>query len=768
MAEEGGTLLVKTSVRVTEHMLSGFILRFLEDPTQAVFIAFGLTGPVLFEPEKHRNVKKVWMSGAADWASISAHHGLGDEGGIQDGRQRPGNFIHHSTNNTINVIGDNNRVVRSDGLGDRHMIVTQMMGLLSQYIIRGAEHDSSARDPPPRCHPETRVKLIARIIAWFEDQASLELLLWITGPAGVGKSAIVQTFTEYLVKSRLLGASVFISRPNKRDNPDGIFITVAYQLATRIEAYRNHIVERLRLDPELLRGDLQAQFTTFIVEPFTVKQIGASGRRWGILLDGLDELRGTDAQCEIIQLISSFVHEYPNAPLAWIIASRPESHISNTFEDDEVRLSCRSEHIPIDSTEACADVERFLRSSFKTTQKKFRHCVSSDWPSKTDFLKLTAAASGLFIYAEVAMQFIRDSGHADPVARFTVLLSVIDCSNAIPSEENPFLHLDALYHQILSSIPSTMWPTTKQLLGVSIYRPWVSNSTFLTLRGMSIFFGMTQSTVYASLDKSRSTLKISDWKVAHKKMLTFLHASFSDYLRDSKRSRDFYVGSEEDVKEEVWLRLLEIWKKCCGDDIATSSVELAWHQYCSELTDQSSSRAIEKFHTNLFRDAIYGLVRAMQGISQYPKESPAYTSLRKLHMRKFYYIFKEYGSLWDFVDITLSISPEPRHIGFLREVRLKDLEFGHLDWKEMSPAHDHFEKKSKNSSRTLITHGPCSSAELTAFVSDLKSLQEDSPELEVRIVGGVPKERVAVFKRPLKENPRRLSHFIYYVIPYPE
>ncbi|KAF7761310.1 hypothetical protein Agabi119p4_10719 [Agaricus bisporus var. burnettii] len=69
--------LEKTSVRVTEHMLSGFILRFLEDPTQAVFIAFGLTGPVLFEPEKHRNVKKVWMSGAADWASISAHHGLG-------------------------------------------------------------------------------------------------------------------------------------------------------------------------------------------------------------------------------------------------------------------------------------------------------------------------------------------------------------------------------------------------------------------------------------------------------------------------------------------------------------------------------------------------------------------------------------------------------------------------------------------------------------------------------------------------------------------
>ncbi|XP_006456994.1 hypothetical protein AGABI2DRAFT_181391 [Agaricus bisporus var. bisporus H97] len=679
-------------------------------------------------PGRRWNRFKAWM-----WDFFF----LEDEDGIQDGRQRPGNFIHHSTNNTINVIGDNNRVVRSDGQGDRHMIVKQVIDLLSQHIIRGSAHDSSARKPPPRCHPQTRVKLIARIIAWFENQASLEFLLWITGPAGVGKSAVVQTFAEYLVKSHRLGASVFLSRPNKRDNPHGVFITIAYQLTKRVDGYRDYIVERLRLDPELLSGDLQAQFMTFIVEPFVEKKIGAGGKRWGILLDGLDELRGSDAQCEIIQLIVSFTHEHPNAPLAWIIASRPESHISNVFEDDEVRGTYWSEYIPIDSTEACADVERFLRSSFKTTQKKFRHCVSSDWPSKTDFLKLTAAASGLFIYAQVAMQFIQDSNHADPVARFKVLLSVIDCSNAVTSEENPFLHLDALYHQILSSIPSTLWPTTKQLLGVAIYRV-MYGSRIRTLRGMSILFGITQNTVYASLDKSRSTLKISDWKVAHKKPLTFLHASFSDYLKDSKRSRDFYVGSQEDVKEEVWLRLLEIWNKCCGDDIATSSVELAWHQYCSEFTGQSSSRAIEKFHTSLFSDTVHGLVKAMHDISQNSKESPAYTSLRKLHMRKLYYISKEDGSLRYYV------------YRFLREVQLKDLEFGHLDWKEMSPARAHYGRKSKISSATWITHG------------------ESSPELEVRIVGGVPKERVAVFKRPLKEGAENIYDFMYYAIPYPE
>ncbi|KAF7761309.1 hypothetical protein Agabi119p4_10718 [Agaricus bisporus var. burnettii] len=695
-----------------------------------------------------------------------------DEDELQDGPRRstgPGGFFQNAQNFTLNnpimnhVEGNQYNIAPTEG--DRK-IVAKIMNSLLQHSIRGTAHDSSARDPLPRCHPETRVKLIARITAWFEGQASLELLLWITGPAGVGKSAVVQTFAEYLVKSHRLGASVFLSRPNKRDNPNGIFITIAYQLATRIDAYSDYIIERLSRDPELPSRGMQAQFVAFIVEPFVEKKIGAGGKRWGILLDGLDELRGTDAQCEIIQLIISFAHEHPNAPLVWIIASRPESQISNMFEDDEVRGTYWSEYIPIDSTEACADVERFLRSSFEKTKKKFRHCVSSDWPSKTDFLKLTAAASGLFIYAEVAMQFIRDSGHADPVARFKVLLSVIDCSNAVPSEENPFLHLDALYHQILSSIPSTVWPTTKQLLGMAIYGRKILLPKFFTLRGMSILLGITRSTVYACLDKSRSTLKISDWKVAHKKPLTFLHASFSDYLKDSKRSRDFYVGSEEDVEEEVSLRLLAIWNKFCGDDIDTS--ELAWHQYCSELTDQSSSRAIEKFHTNLFRNTTFSLIGAMHDISQNSKESPASTSLRKLRMRKFCYILKEDGYLWYFVDQTQRISPEPCHIGFLREVQLKDLEFGHLDWNEMSPVHAHYGKKSKISSKTWITHRPRSSAELTAFVSDLKSLQESLPELEVRIIGGVPKERVAVFKRPLIENPVHSSDFMSYVIPYPE
>jgi hypothetical protein len=597
------------------------------------------------------------------------------------------------------------------------------MTLLSQHIIQGAAHDSSARSPPPRCHPDTRVKLIARTTAWFEGEALQELLLWITGPAGVGKSAIVQTFAEYLAKSKSLGASVFISRPNKRNNPNGIFITIAYQLSTRIEAYRNYIVERISLDPELLRGDMEAQFATFIVEPFVERKIGAGGKRWGILLDGLDELRGEDPQCNIIQLISTFVRDHGNVPLAWIIASRPESHISNTFEDDEVRRSCCTEYIPIDSTEACEDVERFLRSSFKAIQRKYRQSLPNDWPSDTDFLQLTVAASGLFVYAQVVMEFIRDPDCADPALRFEILISVISRSTDVPTSDNPFVHLDAVYHEILSSIPPTHWGAAKLLLGFTVYEiDYLRLQRFRTLRGMSILFSLSRNTVYASLTKCRSALKIPDWKVAHKENLTFLHASFADYLKDSRRSADYYVGDISDIERVVASNLVELWKQCSGDDIAPGTcgvlvlilnvdvilfsalVESTWLQYCSTLGGEKPSSAVSKLHADLFHGTVSSVSKFPLHIWVKRRSSMAdlyELPLLEVHMAKLCYHISpiDLGAFVDFEVHDPNSQLQSRdsvisqhgtlssdNIKLCRKVQLGSLKFGHLDWKGTSPA----------------------------------------------------------------------------------
>jgi hypothetical protein len=78
------------------------------------------------------------------------------------------------------------------------------------------------------------------------------------------------------------------------------------------------MAKRLSLDSQLVNRDVATQFKTFIVNPF-VEKIGTGGRRWDILLDGLEEPEGEDAQCEIIQLISTFTHNHRDARLIWII-----------------------------------------------------------------------------------------------------------------------------------------------------------------------------------------------------------------------------------------------------------------------------------------------------------------------------------------------------------------------------------------------------------------------------------------------------------------
>ncbi len=91
----------------------------------------------------------------------------------------------------------------------------------------GADVDSSARYPPPQCHPGTREWLTKKIEEWLFDEQRKWDLLWLYGPAGVGKSAVAQTIAEYSLENGRLGAA-FFSRTNDRSDYARLWITIAY------------------------------------------------------------------------------------------------------------------------------------------------------------------------------------------------------------------------------------------------------------------------------------------------------------------------------------------------------------------------------------------------------------------------------------------------------------------------------------------------------------------------------------------------------------
>ncbi|KAF9450804.1 hypothetical protein P691DRAFT_797668 [Macrolepiota fuliginosa MF-IS2] len=300
---------------------------------------------------------------------------------------------------------------------------------LAERTIDGAEFDSSARDPPPRCHPGTRAEIITDAQEWLRVLDADKRILWLCGPVGVGKSAIVQSLAELQADSgeRRIGATLFFSRTFQRNDPSRVWTTISFQLAEKEPRYLAYVQEQLHSNPKLLEKGMREQFRKLIAEPFGLREVIKPSQPLFIFLDGLDECKGENAQTEIVQLISEFVHTYPKAPLLWVIASRPEQHLKIAFQNEHVRKVLRKIYIPVDSNEACRDVERFLRAEFESIRRKYPYAIPRgllQWPQECDFLALAHSARGLFVLASAVMRFIDDPFVGDPVSQLELMVSI--------------------------------------------------------------------------------------------------------------------------------------------------------------------------------------------------------------------------------------------------------------------------------------------------------------------------------------------------------
>ncbi|TEB19029.1 hypothetical protein FA13DRAFT_1744795 [Coprinellus micaceus] len=463
-------------------------------------------------------------------------------------------------------------------------------------ISVGCMHNSAARVDAPKCHEETRTAVQDDIFSWMSRGAPDEVL-WLTGPAGAGKSAIMGTVCDRLKQSGQLVATFFFAEYLGRTSKESFITTLAYQLQRHPhvdESISQAMLTAIRRDPAVFEMSLKEQAEILILQPLRCSRSPtpfSSTLPMAIVIDGVDEcgevLYGTSSgrsrqsdQIEVLSVLLLAISD-PSFPFRIIVASRPETRIRAFFT--ESAASKFTEIFLDDKYSPDDDIRLFLKSKFA---EFCRRCGidPSTWPSEEVIQKLVEDASGQFIYVATVLRFI-DTPGTSPHAQLDIILKIKP-----QDASNPFSALDALYTSILRSSPS---PENTVLWLKAVFRlqnlphpqsgtpsAWTINRLLESHAGQAqALLGGLPSLVHLP-EKTMVTMD-SQYYGYHLKTLppnppsvgwdaryTFYHKSFLDYLGAKSRCGIAFPGVDDNNVTQWIQRRLAKTLKCGSPEVA--------------------------------------------------------------------------------------------------------------------------------------------------------------------------------------------------------
>ncbi|TEB24399.1 hypothetical protein FA13DRAFT_1638751, partial [Coprinellus micaceus] len=131
----------------------------------------------------------------------------------------------------------------------------------------------------PRCLHETRTRVLNDLGEWSEAKGRWKdvKLLLLTGPAGHGKTAIMQSFSERLLEESKEGQVViatffFKSTISDQNQPKALVTTLAHQVALHLPSFRYRIITVLRDNIGIFLTSLEHQMKYLLIDPLTELQ----------------------------------------------------------------------------------------------------------------------------------------------------------------------------------------------------------------------------------------------------------------------------------------------------------------------------------------------------------------------------------------------------------------------------------------------------------------------------------------------------------------
>jgi hypothetical protein len=394
-------------------------------------------------------------------------------------------------------------------------------------------------DPSQRteCLRGTRIDLLKFIVDWTSDASRGQKMFWVHGLAGSGKSTLSTTIANISRDSKHLGAFLFFDRDvTERSDPARVIRTLAHQLGTSYPRIGDAMRSIIQKHPNILMSPLDRQFQMLILDPLSALTLQSP--TIVIVLDALDEcgvLGERDA------LLTVLAQNFNNLPffIRTVITSRAEIDIYNAFASQHHILTYE---LATTSPGNSDDILSYFRYRMGDIRLKKRHLqLESDWPGEEVLDQLIQRASGLFMWASTASDFI--NGHA-PKKRLDIILRGETATGAEAA-------LDALYMTALESAGS--WEDEDF---VEDFRHIVG--TILVVREP-----LSEKAIDAllHLPKDRPsihTISCLGCVLHQKPTVRVLHPSFADFLMTRSRCRrDIWFFDQNVYRRHLILRCLE-------------------------------------------------------------------------------------------------------------------------------------------------------------------------------------------------------------------
>src|SRR3984885_3796157 len=376
-----------------------------------------------------------------------------------------------------------------------------------------------------RCLPGTRVDILRALFTSLMDLTADKNIVWLRGPAGSGKSTILNTLAHYTSQLCRRGAFLFWER-SKTDNgePHRVIHTLAHQLARFDSIFARELETQIKTWPHVMESSLDSQFQYLLVEPLTALTAKHDLGPVIVILDALDECGTSESRRQLLNTLLPGLAKLPKV-VRVLIASRDEPDIHAALS----RLDPDTYDAPMGDRSTSFDIGLLFKKRLASnTNASTSGHPPPEWPGAEVIQRLVALSGGLFIWASTTIRFIESGPRKD---RLNKILSTSAHQRSHARLDD--LYMIALRHSFDSYADDELKYVHSILGAIIVAREPLVDEQLSQLLRLDI------DVVQDVLSRLQPLLQ-----GGRRRPVQFLHTSFIDFLCDlERRQPDIPTGT---------------------------------------------------------------------------------------------------------------------------------------------------------------------------------------------------------------------------------